>query len=134
MRSILWIGLVLVAAAGCFRVGAVDEAWRNLSADALVTMHGFAFAPDHVVIHVGQSVEWNNTAALETHTVTDDPALAKTHGSALLPPGAHAFDSGDMKPGKTFVHTFTVPGTYRYFCKPHERMGMVGEIEVQPNP
>jgi plastocyanin len=116
---------------GCARPGAVENAKQMQHADALVTMRGFEFNPKQVVILSGQSVEWNNTAAMETHTVTADPKLAKTHGSVALPAGAETFDSGDMKPGATFTHTFTVPGTYRYFCKPHERMGMVGEIVVK---
>lgn len=116
---------------GCARPGAVEEAKRTLNADVLVRMSGFAFVPKHVTIKAGQSVEWNNTAALETHTVTADPALAKTSTSVSLPSGASTFNSGDLKPGQTFRYVFTVPGTYRYFCIPHERMGMVGEVEVQ---
>jgi plastocyanin len=103
-----------------------------LQADALVTMSGFDFSPKHVKITVGQSVEWNNTAALETHTVTNDPALVKSAGDVSLPAGAQPFNSGDLKPGQTFRHTFTVPGTYRYVCIPHESMGMSGEVEVVP--
>jgi plastocyanin len=34
-------------------------------------------------------------------------------------------------PGNTYQHTFTVPGTYRYFCQPHESNGMVGEVVVK---
>jgi plastocyanin len=133
------IGLYTCAAAlalagGCARPGAVEEAKRTLNADALVRMSGFSFMPKHITIKAGQSVEWNNTAALETHTVTADPALAKTKDSVALPPGAATFNSGDLKPTQTFRYVFTVPGTYRYFCIPHERMGMVGEVEVLPAP
>ena len=55
----------------------------------------------------------------------DDPA------SVLLPPGAQPFDSGDIPAGQVYRHTFTVPGEYRYFCIPHEDMGMVGTVIVQ---
>jgi len=121
-------GIMLVA--GCARPGAVTAAHKSMTGDALVTMSGFDFVPKHVTIRAGQTVEWNNTAALESHTVTADPALAKKKDSVILPAGAGTFDSGDMAPGDVFRHTFTIPGTYRYFCIPHERMGMIGEIEV----
>ncbi|MCL5279758.1 MAG: plastocyanin/azurin family copper-binding protein [Planctomycetes bacterium] len=32
---------------------------------------------------------------------------------------------------RVFQHTFEVPGTYVYFCLPHEAMGMVGKVTVQ---
>jgi plastocyanin len=117
---------------GCARPGAVDAAKRQMKADALITMSGFSFEPAHVSIKAGQSVEWNNTAAFETHTVTADPKLAQDRKSVALPSGAEPFNSGDLKTGNVFRHTFTVPGLYRYFCIPHEKMGMIGEVEVQP--
>ncbi len=122
--------VTLVLVEGCARPGAVEEAQKTLNADVLVRMSGVSFVPKHVTIKAGQSVEWNNTAALETHTVTADPELAKTSTSVALPAGAATFNSGDLKPGQTFRYVFTVPGTYRYFCIPHERMGMIGEVEV----
>jgi plastocyanin len=30
----------------------------------------------------------------------------------------------------TFSYTFEEPGTYEYFCEPHEEMGMVGTVTV----
>jgi plastocyanin len=126
----LCIGLVAALTGGCARFGAVEAARRSLNADALVTMSGFEFMPRHITIKAGQSVEWNNTAALETHTVTADPSLAKAKADVALPPAAEPFNSGSLKPGETFRHTFAVPSTYRYFCIPHEQMGMIGEVEV----
>ena len=128
------LGAMVLLLAGCVRPGAVEAARKSLQADALVTISGFAFMPDHVTIHQGQSVEWNNTEMMETHTITDDPALAKKSEDALLPAGAEPFNSGNLKPGQTFRHVFSVPGHYRYFCLPHEHFGMVGDIEVLPDP
>jgi len=48
-----------------------------------------------------------------------------------LPKGATAFDSGFIPPGGDYSYTFTVPGTYRYFCLPHEKAGMFGMIVVK---
>ena len=44
--------------------------------------------------------------------------------------GDASFDSGQLEPGATFSHTFRVPGTYRYFCVPHEVAGMIGTLIV----
>ena len=48
-----------------------------------------------------------------------------------LPGGAAAFDSGKVEAGSNWWHTFSVPGTYKYICKPHESKGMLGTIVVQ---
>jgi plastocyanin len=123
---------VTMAVVSCARIGAVSEAKKTLKADRLVTMSGFDFVPGKLTIRAGQSIEWSNTATLETHTVTADPKLVRKSENVALPAGAEPFNSGDLRPGQVFRHTFTVPGTYRYFCIPHERMGMIGEVEVLP--
>jgi plastocyanin len=35
-----------------------------------------------------------------------------------------------MQPGQTFSYTFTISGTYKYICTPHEFGGMTGEVLV----
>jgi plastocyanin len=78
-------------------------------------------------------VEWRNTSLI-THTVTDDPKLAKRSDDAVLPAGAAAFDSGDIPGGQIYTQSFDVPGTYRYFCTRHEGGGMVATVIVRPAP
>lgn len=89
------------------------------------------FDPATVTIHVGQAVRWHNAASF-VHTATDDPAKAANAADAQLPSGAQAFDSGQLTGGSEYVHTFTVAGEYHYFCKPHETLGMLGTVIVQP--
>ncbi len=89
------------------------------------------FQPKVDTIAVGQTVEWINGSVL-VHTVTADPSKATQDGSAALPEGAEAFDSGNLEPGAKFSHRFTVAGLYRYFCIPHEGARMIGEIVVLP--
>ena len=87
------------------------------------------YMPMKVAIKVGQTVEWVNNA--ETlHSVTTDPDSAQKPTDVSSPPGAQPFDSGFMKPGMTFDYTFTVPGTYKYLCLPHEKDGMIGYVTV----
>jgi len=88
------------------------------------------FAPETLTISRGQTVEWLNKA-VETHTVTFDPANAGKPGEISLPAGVSPFDSGDIKSGQVFSHTFAVAGTYHYICMPHHGLGMHGTIVVQ---
>lgn len=90
------------------------------------------FSPASVTIHAGEAVEWRNTATGVSHTATLDPAKAANAADVARPSGAQTFDSGSISPGGTFRHTFTVAGTYKYFCAPHETFGMVGTVVVLP--
>jgi len=89
------------------------------------------FTPDTVYVSAGETVAWKN-ASLLVHTVTDDTTKSTIGGSALLPDGAKAFDSGYLQTDQTFEHTFSVAGTYRYFCIPHEGARMIGTVIVKP--
>jgi plastocyanin len=90
-----------------------------------------SFEPATVHVTAGQTVEFRNNALI-THTVTDDPSKAMEAKDAVLPAGVPAFDSGDIPPGEVYRRTFTVPGTYVYFCMHHEDDGMVGTVVVYP--
>jgi plastocyanin len=61
-----------------------------------------------VVIGVNNTVVWMDEDPLQ-HTVT----------SLSIPHGATRFDSGILNQGQSFTWTFTVPGTYRYYCTIH---------------
>ncbi len=87
------------------------------------------FLPDTVRIAVGDTVQWTNPAVV-THSVTFDPGLSAKPGNVVLPGGVAPFDSGDMEQDAVFSHTFTAKGTYKYICKMHEAMGMVGTVIV----
>lgn len=87
------------------------------------------FVPEVVNIAVGDTVHWTNPAFV-THTVTFDPAQATTPTDVVLPPGVSPFGSGDIEEDQDYSNTFTVKGTYKYVCKYHEAMGMVGTVIV----
>ena len=90
---------------------------------------GRSFDPKEITIPVGGTVEWKNTAFF-AHTVTFDPSKAEDPSNVKLPPGVAPFDSGKLGGGKTWSHTFTVPGRYQYVCLPHEDHGMIGVVNV----
>jgi nitrite reductase (NO-forming) len=59
-----------------------------------------------VVIGMNSTVTWVNQDTMP-HTVTATD---------------HSFDSGNLDAGKSFTFTFTLPGTYSYFCSYHSWM------------
>ena len=63
------------------------------------------YLPSTVTIQQGDTVTWNNTDGF--HSVDADPGQAETFGNVA---------AGDPW---TYSHTFTVPGTYEYYCEVH---------------
>jgi plastocyanin len=88
------------------------------------------FIPEKVTINKGDTVKWINNAA-SLHSVTTNKAVAQDPSDVSLPPGAKPFDSGFMTPGATWSYTFTVPGSYKYLCLPHEKDKMTGIVDVK---
>jgi plastocyanin len=122
------LGIFLVFASLLLRAPAANAASHTV----IVKMSDqLMFQPVHITIHRGETVEWKNTSVL-VHTVTDKPELATNPKDAALPKGAKGFNSGNLAPNKIYRHTFTIPGHYRYFCIPHEAVGMVGDVRVLP--
>ncbi|MEX1995770.1 MAG: PEFG-CTERM sorting domain-containing protein, partial [Nitrosopumilaceae archaeon] len=80
------------------------------------------FEPYETIIDVGGEVTWHNedTAA---HTVTSGDI--KGEG----PDGI--FDSSLLGPGKTFSHTFTEAGTFKYFCMVHPWMEGIVTVQAE---
>lgn len=77
------------------------------------------FIPNSLDIKVGTTVTFVNTDG-NSHTVTSvKPGTTDSDGT---------FDSGIIKPGKTFTFTFSKPGTYEYICMIHTHM--YGTINV----
>ena len=87
------------------------------------------FAPVSISISAGDTVRWTNKGVL-IHTVNFAPAQATKRTDVVLPPGVAPFSSADMNQDDTYSHVFAVKGTYKYVCKYHEEMGMVGTVIV----
>jgi plastocyanin len=88
------------------------------------------FEPAVLTIKVGETVTWKNTGTM-VHTVTTDPTAIRDHELVQVPEGAETWDSGLINQEKSWSHTFTVAGTYKYVCVPHLLAGMMGEIVVE---
>lgn len=102
-----------------------------------VEMAGQSFEPAELTIDAGDTVTFDNTSS-EAHTVTaydgELPEGADYFSSGGLPSEEAARDelaAALIAAGDSYELTFTEPGTYRYFCIPHEGAGMKGTIVVE---
>lgn len=125
MRTLL-LTITLLALSSCSQATGTSV---NLTDD-------HSYDPTTLTVQVGTSVSWENESS-EAHSVTAY--------QASLPSGAKYFSSGGypsekvarahiaplMTNGDVFSFTFDEPGTYEYFCIPHEDQGMKGRIVVE---
>lgn len=87
------------------------------------------FDPPEIVLKVGGKVTWTNPSTV-VHSATGDPAKVADAAHVELPAGGAPWDSGLLQGSGAFTQVFTVPGTYRYACIPHETVNMFGTITV----
>jgi halocyanin-like protein len=77
---------------------------------------GLVFGPPAVEISTGTTVTWTWTGKGGSHNVAHDGGAFKSEMTS--------------EEGHTFSHTFSDSGLYKYYCVPHQRMGMKGVISV----
>lgn len=131
MRKFLCALVILAACAGCS-----SETEGSVAAEVKMT-DDFMYEPDPLTISVGETATWINDSS-QSHTVTAY--------EEKLPEGADFFASGGatseeqarsdledglIDEGETFEVTFNEPGTYTYFCIPHESQGMIATVVVE---
>ncbi len=76
------------------------------------------FEPALVTVPVGTTVTWVDVSG--THTTTSYDGL---------------WDSGRrLQVGESYSYTFNQPGVYRYYCVPHEDVGMIATVVVTGGP
>ncbi|MFB6166255.1 MAG: plastocyanin/azurin family copper-binding protein [Haloarculaceae archaeon] len=104
-----------------------DSSGGNKTHEIKMVTEGGEYYFDPVGLHVkpGDTVKWVIDSG--GHTTT---SYSKSNGAKdLIPKGAKGWDSGMLKKkGASFEKTFTVEGTYDYYCTPHKTLGMVGRI------
>ncbi|HVA21880.1 MAG TPA: plastocyanin/azurin family copper-binding protein [Candidatus Micrarchaeia archaeon] len=133
----LTLGLVagLAACGGAARAPAPRPPLRGCTVERsrlAVTVDAtqrLTFVPAAVCLRRGGTVTFVNVTRHFDHTTTDEAALAAAPADAQVPPGGHGW-SHVLPPGARARIHLSVDGTYRYFCIPHERLGMVGTIRV----
>lgn len=129
-------GIASLAGCGAVGVGGVGE---SDGSGYDVGMTAVAFEPTKLTVGVGDEVVWRNTSS-RGHTVTAYES-ALPEGGRFFASGGYDTEAaareawrsdlgGRIGTGERFRHTFRTPGTYPYFCIPHEQGGMVGSVEV----
>lgn len=124
------------AAAGTAIASATETATAQQPPTVELT-DDLVFDPDSITVATGDTVAWENVGQVG-HSVTayedripDDAAYFASGGFDAEGGARNAYPEGEIAGGETFEHTFEVPGTYDYFCIPHEGAGMVGTVEVE---
>ncbi|MBZ6494448.1 cupredoxin domain-containing protein [Natrinema longum] len=124
--------------AGCSSALSVLEDDPCSGDECHIGMNRTEFLPESYEVAVGDTVIWKNTSEAD-HTVTAYDGLIPDEAEYFASGGYEsqeaAYDAWEDRGGRlgsrqTFEHTFEVPGTYEYFCIPHEGAEMVGEIVV----
>ena len=82
------------------------------------------YAPKDLTINAGDTVVWTNVDGIP-HDVVFDSAPDGVDVESISHP--KLFNTV----GESVSTTFTVPGTYTYFCTPHKYAGMDGTINVE---
>lgn len=100
---------------------------------ASVGISGTAGAQDTPLIAMGNNYFDPIGLYVEPGTTVRFEIAAGSHSATAyenrIPADASPFDSGVISDG-SFDYTFDTPGTYDYYCIPHQSMGMVGRIVV----
>jgi plastocyanin len=97
---------------------------------------GHRFSPSTLEVAVGEEITFENDGS-ESHTVTaveeslpEGADYFASGGASTEEEARNAVEDGLISNGDTFTLTLNEPGTYRYFCIPHESQGMTGTIVV----
>jgi plastocyanin len=130
-RALLRLGGAgLLAVAGCSSAGSAGPRRVSMTDD-------FGYDPERLGVDAGTTVRWANDSDVG-HTVTaygdgipvDAAYFAsggfETERAARADPRGGLIGAGDA-----YERVFETPGTYGYFCVPHEGSGMTGTVVVR---
>ena len=116
MRHIL---LVVILLLGTMVPGSLADASTSEEVVVTVDSTNLRFSPSSITISEGDSVRFFWSGELLAHNAVAEDGL---------------FDSGDTSRNVDYTFTFEAGtnGTHQYICEPHESVGMVGTIIVEP--
>jgi plastocyanin len=100
-------------------------------------VEGQRYDPETITIQAGETVTWVSESD-EAHTVTarsdgipEGAAYFASGGASNEEEARDSLSEGLLESGATFEVTLDRPGTYEYYCIPHESSGMTGTIVVE---
>ena len=101
-----------------------------LGVPALAATKRVQVAPTGVLVFADEETGTNTTTITAGDTV--EWVWASSGHSTTRTGTPRSWDSGIQGAPFTFSQTFPNPGTFPYFCVPHQLLGMVGTIVVKP--
>lgn len=104
LAVLLYSGPALAAEAAAPAAGPVAKPEK-------VSMKNTAFNPNVVMVQVNLTVTWTNNDGFNHDVTAIDGSFNSTGGT------------GGIAPGQTWVHNFTTPGVYDYYCVQHSPKG-----------
>ena len=114
------IAFAMMVASAVFS-GSIYREYEGETKVVTVDSTNLRFSPDTITLMEGDSVRFFWSGELLPHNAVEDSGL---------------FDTGEPSTEVDYTYTFLFGenGTYEYVCEPHEDLGMIGTIIVQPNP
>ena len=111
--------MVVVFLLGAMVPGSLAEVSTSEEVVVTVDSTNLRFSPSSVTITEGDSVRFFWSGELLAHNAVAEDGL---------------FDSGDTSRNVDYTFTFEAGtnGTHQYVCEPHESVGMVGTVIVEP--
>ncbi|KAF3590366.1 hypothetical protein DY000_02023900 [Brassica cretica] len=86
-----------------------------------------AFVPNDFTIAKGEKIVFKNNAGFPHNVVFDGDEIPSGFDASKI-----SMDEQDVLngPGETYEVALTEPGTYSFYCAPHQGAGMVGKVTV----
>ena len=111
--------MVVVSLLGATLPGSLSEVSTSEEVVVTVDSTNLRFSPSSVTITEGDTVRFFWSGELLAHNAVAEDGL---------------FDSGDTSRNVDYAFTFEAGtnGTHQYVCEPHESVGMVGTVIVEP--
>nr|AEK78855.1 DNA damage repair protein/transcription factor [Lepidium latifolium] len=117
-------GVVAVAAAASIALAGNAMAMEVLlgSGDGAL-----AFVPNDFTVAKGETKELKNNAGFPHNVVFDEDEIPSGVDASKI-----SMDEQDTRndPGEKYEVALTEPGTYSFYCAPHQGAGMVGKVTV----
>uniref|UniRef100_A0A1J3JBP3 Plastocyanin n=1 Tax=Noccaea caerulescens TaxID=107243 RepID=A0A1J3JBP3_NOCCA len=88
---------------------------------------GLVFVPKEFTVAKGEKIVFKNNAGYPHNVVFDEDEIPSGVDASKISMDEQALLNG---PGETYEVTLTEPGSYSFYCAPHQGAGMVGKVTV----
>ncbi|WZZ69189.1 plastocyanin [Brassica napus] len=88
---------------------------------------GLVFVPSDFTVAKGEKIVFKNNAGFPHNVVFDEDEIPSGVNASKISMDEQALLNGA---GETYEVTLTEPGSYSFYCVPHQGAGMVGKLTV----